>query len=178
MSSALNLFSNTSLLFSSHYCSGVVALLFLLIGIAGYADSGECSPLYMHKSGVLLDASMSATQYSLVTEDDPGVTNVGIAIRAGVDLPEEYTPQQIARYAIQQLEKENTSRKLKGLPIIKAECFVEKTPSPNGTSITYKVEGLSTPSTETGLNLIEALSDETFDTVKGEATLVKVKLLE
>lgn len=149
--------------------------IMLPLSFAANADN-HCADLDV-RDNFVLSSSASAYNFSTKTEKIPNITNVGVAIVEGTDL-QGFTPHQVGQHIIKKLESKNDEREKQGLPIINAECFVADFKSPNGTSVMYKVEGLTVPYSNKGLNLDIALHNDTYVAVRGEASLVKTAKLD
>lgn len=143
-----------------------VALLEEFAVAAPEAPAEICSPVRKAANGVSWGASRTAHQFSMERRG-----NVGISIYPGAELKEsKYTADQIGVYLVEQLQK--------GSDVIRAKCFVNERWVDGGTSINFKVYGISIPKRKDprigGVNLEVALDANTINAVKGEATLVSI----
>lgn len=112
------------------------------------AQQEQCSPLYQTSTGREVDASYSAHNYS---QENKGA--VGIAIFAGPDLGNA-SPHLLGTKLVQVMRQNG----------LESKCFVHHTPNKNGTSVTFKIDGLSI-GPDSGYGIAKALEKETLRNV-------------
>jgi len=123
---------------------------------ASLGSNSQCAPLLVAPAGYTIDASASAYKYSV---DNPGA--VGIPIFPGGDLPGN-SPHALGTQLVTIFENGG----------VEAKCFVHNERHKSGSSINFKIDGLSWKE-HGSLNIKEGTSLTVLKGVRAQANMVK-----
>lgn len=119
--------------------------------------SRQCAPLCQTSTGREIAAPVCAHIYS-----KENVGAVGIPIAAGRDLGST-SPHELGALLVEGLRRQD----------VKAECFVDNEPAPQGTGVEFVICGLEWDK-HGSLSVSEALNVETLKAVAAEATVTRL----
>ncbi|MEW7986971.1 MAG: hypothetical protein AB2765_07915 [Candidatus Thiodiazotropha endolucinida] len=136
--------------------AGLGAAMFGAFSSAAHAEGMQCAPLHQTSTGREVNASLSAHRYS-----QQNIGAVGISIFPGTDLGDQ-SPHKLGHILRSTFQKYG----------VEAECFVHNRTHSNGTSVNFKIAGLSWKE-DGSLNISQSLDKSTLRGIIAEAKTAK-----